>query len=373
MQIDFHHGVTYVVARLAGFDEREAMIVAHSAQYVDDATESGEIWFDNGAIYARGYSAHKMLDYRNSKALANHRVWLPFHFLPGNAGESRPASPPALTHDQMIERSICRPNSAPAQALMRAVIRRQDRPYALHRLGVAAHVFADTWAHQGFVGYQHAVNLATQLDAEDQHHERGIFVRLKEFFREDWDETRQDIVGTVLPLGHGTVLSYPDRPYLKWAYTNGLGERIERDNPSDFLAAATELHQHFCRYLQYVDEKDAVFEKRYDTPRQFRRIGEMLANITSEDGDTRHEQWIGAIAGGEFGFRDDVQYVAKGEGSWKAIALGTVVDLGSSEGNPIAMTPEFARSDWKCFHDALQAHRFYVLNELLPQYGIYSA
>ncbi len=34
MQIDFHHGLTYVVARLAGgFDHPQASIIAHCAQY----------------------------------------------------------------------------------------------------------------------------------------------------------------------------------------------------------------------------------------------------------------------------------------------------------------------------------------------------
>lgn len=41
MQIDFHHATTYVLARLAGFEHPEANIIAYSAQYVDDATNSG--------------------------------------------------------------------------------------------------------------------------------------------------------------------------------------------------------------------------------------------------------------------------------------------------------------------------------------------
>ena len=84
MQIDFHHGVTYVIARYAGFSHAKATTVAHAAQYVDDATNEGVLKFDNKAMYKRIASAHKMLDYRNSEALANHQAWIPFHFLPGN-------------------------------------------------------------------------------------------------------------------------------------------------------------------------------------------------------------------------------------------------------------------------------------------------
>lgn len=65
MQIDFHHAVTYVAARIAGFTHGEADIIAYSAQYVDDATSSGAICFDNKAMYSRISSAHKSLDLDN--------------------------------------------------------------------------------------------------------------------------------------------------------------------------------------------------------------------------------------------------------------------------------------------------------------------
>lgn len=48
MQIDFHHAVTYVAARIAGMDHAKADIIAYAAQYVDDATNHGYIRFDNG-------------------------------------------------------------------------------------------------------------------------------------------------------------------------------------------------------------------------------------------------------------------------------------------------------------------------------------
>lgn len=85
-------------------------IVAYAAQYVDDATSSGRVRFDNGASYSRTSSAHKMLDYRNFEELANQHVWLPFHFLPGNGSLPVGTVPPGT----FIDRLICRPNSYPA-------------------------------------------------------------------------------------------------------------------------------------------------------------------------------------------------------------------------------------------------------------------
>ena len=131
MQIDFHHAVTYAVSRIAGFNHKEADIISYSAQYVDDATNDGCINFDNGATYSRSATAHKMLDYKNFSTLANHRAWVPFHFLPGNdlkqAGQA---------HDKrFIYKMICRPGSYVAEDMVRDCIIDQNRPYSLHRLG----------------------------------------------------------------------------------------------------------------------------------------------------------------------------------------------------------------------------------------------
>lgn len=87
MQIDFHHTVTYVLARLAGFKHEDAHIISYSAQYVDDATNGGTIIFEDDIMYTRISSAHKMIDKRHLNKLKSHLVWIPFHFLPGNNGE----------------------------------------------------------------------------------------------------------------------------------------------------------------------------------------------------------------------------------------------------------------------------------------------
>ncbi len=372
MQIDFHHAVTYACARLAGFPAEEAEVIAHSAQYVDDATAQGEVWFDNGMIFARIASAHKLLDYKNTDELGNHRVWLPFHFLPGNNHEPPLQAIPAYDEGEFMRRCICRPNSKPAQEMMHAVVKRQDRPYAMHRLGIAAHVFMDTWAHQGFVGYQHQVNVATEIKADDAHHERGIVDRLKDFLKTDWDQTKSDFVDKALPLGHGSVLSYPDRPYLRWSYTNGLGEEVIRDNPKDFLDAARQVYQHFCRYRNYLAEGDKVFVTEYEYPPQFDVIAKYIELINDEDAATRHQRWLEVIGSGELGFKGTPNYVEKGDGSWKHQALGTVEDVADTSEAPLPYPAAFLNSHWKLFHDALQAHRFYVLRELLPKYGILS-
>ena len=351
MQIDFHHGVTYVLARLAGFSATEADVIAHASQYVDDAVTSGTVTFDNGAMYARISSAHKMLDYRNFEELASHQVWVPFHFLPGNGGL------PAGEHPEgpFIRKLVCRPNSHVAQDMIASVIYARHTRYALHRLGISMHVYADTWAHQGFAGVSHEINHARQLTGPTGAPDRGVMDRLENFF-----------LNEALPLGHGTVLGNPDRPFLVWAYTNGLGERITRDNPKDFLDAA----EHMCRAMQCFRAGDPAASVPGIGPADRETLARLLVEIRHDDADARHTAWLEEIARGAFGFgAERARYVGEGVGSWKELALG----LPGPDAGRVSFRPEFLESDWKLFHDALQAHRFDVINNILPEYGICAA
>jgi hypothetical protein len=276
MQIDFHHGVTYVVARLAGFQHVEADIIAYCAQYVDDATNSGLIQFDNGCSFSRISSAHKMLDYRNFQELANHRVWIPFHFLPGNGGLSAGENL-ALAMDRKL---ICKPNSYVAQDLVRECIAQRNDPYALHRLGVTMHVYVDTWAHQGFSGINHQLNDVIELLDGDGNRDISLMDRLASFF-----------IGEALPIGHGTVLSNPDKPFLRWGYINHNGDRIMRDNPSDYLEAAQHLFMTFQRYR--LGDAEADVPRLPEADRQ--QIASLFETLTQAKGHERHEAWLSAI------------------------------------------------------------------------------
>lgn len=365
MQIDFHHGVTYVVARLAGFPHEPAQTVAYSAQYVDDATNDGYIAFDNRSMYYRIASAHKMLDYKNFDELANHHAWISFHFLPGNGG---------LAADQgedlaFVQKIVCRPNSYVARDMVRECIARRGDAHALHRLGIAMHVYADTWAHQGFAGISHEVNHTFDLKDAEERTDHSLRARVKDFFGDAFDTARSRLVGNTMPLGHGTVLSNPDKPFLRWSYTNGLGQPVTRDNPRDFLEAADNM----CKAMRSFLAGDESLGAQGLPDGDRRTIDRMLRTTLGDNGRERHAAWLEAIRDGAFSFgAAELDYVAKGVNSWKYQALGTA----ASEDDKNQVFPyqsAFLRSDWKRFHDALQAHRLYVEHDLLPQYGICAA
>ena len=90
MNKDFHYEGTYCAAIEAGFEEKEARIIAKAAQAVDDCTESflrKKGVFDVGVITMETdvLDVFKELEKKDIERLREIRkVWIPFHFLPGN-------------------------------------------------------------------------------------------------------------------------------------------------------------------------------------------------------------------------------------------------------------------------------------------------
>lgn len=369
MQIDFHFGVTYTIARMAGFEHSDAHIIAYSSQYVDDATNQGSIKFDNGAMYNRVSSAHKMLDYRNFDELANHYAWIPFHFLPGNGGLPSGQDP----HGSFIEKIVCRPNSFVSQDMVSSCISHKDKPYSLHLLGITSHVYVDTWAHQGFAGITHKINSISNIADEDEvKADDNIISRLKTLFGDMFDSTASKMVSDISPLGHGAALSHPDLPYLKWSYTDWQGKPVNRDNAVLFLEAATNLYKTYRRYLGFQDDSLEMSDENKS------RILERLRGFTDKDSEKRNELWLKDIEEGKLGFdAKKIDYITEGTSSWKYKAIGkekeVELDFDSDEDlnpNEFIYNPDFLKSDWKLFHDALQLHRYYIVHDILPRYGI---
>lgn len=360
MQIDFHHAVTYVTARAAGFEHTDAQTIAYCAQYVDDAVQTGTITFQNKAMYERVCSAHKMADYRNMEALANHRVWLPFHFLPGNEGKQAGNNP----GQQFVKKIICTKDSPVARDMLKACINDRDKPFSLHRLGITLHVYADTWAHRDFAGVNNDINDIRNLRDESDTglDSQGMLAR---FFGSLFDKTASKLVGNVLPLGHGAALCFPDLPYLEWSYEDRNGVKKKRDNTSDFIEAADAL----CRAMKkYRAGDDNAVVTGLDNDYK-EKIKGLFKEFTDEEGDDRHFRWVKAIRDGELPFGPEtLEYHPKGKTSWKHLALGTTKDASA-----YPWDKSFLNSDWKRFHDALLDHRFTLLHDILPKYGICAA
>jgi len=354
MQIDFHHAVTYVLSRWAGFCHKDAATIATAAQYVDDATVVGHVEFAGGQMYYRTASAHKVLDARNLSNRADAKTWVPFHFLPGNGGYGR-NDKHALTFPEQL---VCRHDSPIARDVLEECIDVKDKPYGgLHFLGICLHAYADTWAHQGFAGIPDIINCVTSLDDVETPDHKEIFKKLQ---------------ATLAPeIGHGEAGEYPDAPFMKWQYINYKGHLVQRNNCEMFVSAAERMHAFLVRYnekpeCEVIDFRDVRMV-----------LTEKFKTIRSSNGDERHTGWLELIRSGKIPHieENDLDYSADTATSWKFKALGYLeMPNGDIVGkHPPVYSPEFLASDWKQFHDSLQYYRFFLLNVLLPSYGICAA
>ena len=157
----------------------------------------------------------------------------------------------------------------------------------------------------------------------------------------------------------------PDMPFLKWEYKDGNGETIRRDNTKCFCDASEAMFKAMKRY-QVGDPAASVGNLPSGDMKSIRNL---FLSIKEEDGEERHQEWLKAIKSGEFSFGPEtVRYHARGKKSWKHKALGTSLDM-----EVHSYDRSFLKSNWKHFHDAIQAHRFYVNHDLLPEYGICAA
>ncbi len=355
MQIDFHHAVSYVLSRLAGFSREESEIISYSSQYVDDATIHGIIRFTNNAMYTRTSSAHKLIDFHNTVSAENYRVWVPFHFLPGNGGLKAGEDP----EGGFINKLVCYPDSYVAEEMLTYCIADHDKPYGLHRLGVTIHVLADTFAHQGFSGVIHKINDVLRLDSDLKTESLG-------FFKDLLERLKTLFIDRALPLGHGAALTCPDLPYLKWGYTNEYHtELIGRDNTVIYNDAVISIFESLIKFRK--QDPGCVINEQI-LPEDFKQIRSNFENFTNPSGTVRHKQWIDSIARGEFSFGPEtISYIPQGLGSWKQQALLVETD---SESYKYEYSISFLSSNWKMFHDALLKHLFEVTHDILPKYGI---
>ena len=345
----------YVVSRLGGLDRNQAQVVAHACQYIDDSTVPGLLKFAGGETFERFASAHQMFDFKNADNDQNRIVWAPFHFLPAAKGET------------LEEKAICRPNSDVAKTMVRGALSKHSAQNGLHRLGVALHVYVDTWAHQGFSGTESKYNKLSFLIGDD-HDEATWLGKLKSATGVLVDNVKAGALDIVSGLGHGAALHFPDMPWAKWKYRNGHGQHIERDNLPDFIEAANMA----CKVVQAFVAGTEDFEAQKGLPvKAMDELKNLLGSNRDHDEMARFKVFCQKVAAGEIdGIQEDIPaYVPKGPGSWKAAATGIEAIHDDGNTKPV-WSSAFETSDYRKFHDAVKEHRFVVTQQILPEAGL---
>jgi hypothetical protein len=289
MDISFHYYGTYTAARLAGFNVDEATTIAYSAQYVDDSIayfkrilNKGEYGLTIQPIatcqdpvmelgwsgFSGGFIGPILEEMR--------KVWVPFHFLPGNyrsqasadlnwkmrlqrtnggvyAGPKNSGYIFGWVWDPVISQKefqhICLPRSPLALAMVNRDPQR-SKPEWLHKLGIMMHVYADTGAHMYHAGTPAWHVNEAYSDVMDQS------VQLNERLNwayGDWlacymgknVEACAPVGPTVrFPtyLGHGRMGHLPDYPWMCYKYlpywynaTENSGNWVIKNNPETYL------------------------------------------------------------------------------------------------------------------------------------------
>jgi hypothetical protein len=352
MQYDMHYYGTYAMAVAAGIPVLDAETIATCAQFVDDQAVTSWVIAPSGEGILGVATAHHPLEagartfFGSAESNDTRPVWVPFHFLPGADGAT------------FKEKMVCRKNSAVANQLLDFYLSeatvREHHGHLPHLMGVAAHVYADTFSHYGFSGLSDEINQIEPDSVEiDDNHSPGILAHI--------NSARDSFLGRfaqAASLGHGAVLTNPDRPYLRWSFNYANGTRSQRDNQATFEEACEALHRRFIQFSA-VYYGDAAA-----TPTPWAALAPVVRQVlaTEAPADGRVAAWRDAIAGGGLGPVTACK-------TYDAQIWLDQLEVFREQGNVAG----FEQSDPFLFFTAAEYHRSYVLKRLLPQWGLMAA
>ena len=236
-------------------------------------------------------------------------------------------------------------------------------------IGIAAHVYMDTFSHYGFSGISSEYNGVDGDSFEFLNIREGseiegyLFEKAKSFISKYKDKIASFVAekGTGA-LGHAGVVTYPDRPFLHWQVdfekTRHDGTKTsDRNNPETYMEGCEKLHSRLSAFAETRYERPAI--------QSFEDIKESVQEIIKFQGkkEERIRQWQQAIEKGAIYMPDESEseQVAYSEQDWKD-EKENFHDFDSSD--------KGIDTHAYRFHQAAAFHRYYVLKDLLPKHGI---
>jgi len=360
MELDMHYYGTYAMARAAGVRREVCREIAAAAQFVDDNGDKSSLELSDGARLDVEATAHHTLNLRNLDPEDQRQIWLPFHFLPGNSGEP------------YAERLLCTKDSPVARKMIALNLEMLDQPFAPQLLGITAHVYADTFSHYGFSGVSARENrvINGSIRFYDLSPEMTSYITAKArrfkwtyhpcTFRQFIKSCGAEFFSRA--LGHGAVMTYPDRPYLKWdfVYENAPDKKRcpLRDNPATYLEGCAQLHQLFQRAAGArpdFAERAACMD--------FSRIEATVKNILALQAPMaeRIAAWRNAARHGLLFGTGAEEIPVYPENAWldNQEALANMADSRRAPGLPAFR-----------FYQAAAVHRTNIIRHLLPQHEL---
>ncbi|MFH2011999.1 MAG: DUF6765 family protein [Pseudomonadota bacterium] len=315
MDKEFHYNITGIIARRAGFTEEEALTIAHASQLVDDNDALCTIHDPTSGIEYEVYISQTMDILKPKRELM--RTYPIFHFLPGY-----PMANSARRSDGKMHILMTTPGSALAHQVMIAA-RDDNSPFHLHRMGVAAHAFVDTWAHQNFVGWYDGIN------GEDM----NLFPN----------------------IGHADFIHHPDWVGHRWDDNRIINSQI--NNNHRFLDAAQQL---FLEFSFYTKNKGASLWPALQKDLQG-AMGSVFSGEKLQGKDARLKAYDKLFHMPEYNpqawFESTVETEVRGLPDKFMPSLTIFKDYYKWKDN-------WQNSDWYLFQEAAKAHQAFCMTEL---------
>ncbi|OGG93404.1 MAG: hypothetical protein A2508_00170 [Candidatus Lambdaproteobacteria bacterium RIFOXYD12_FULL_49_8] len=331
MDIEFHYYLTGIIAYRAGFSAESAHTIAYASQFVDDNNESLNLSYKNQPY--RNFISQTMNILKPKESLM--RIYPIFHFLPGEIADQG-----ACRIDGMANLLNCTPNSSNANRLMEHVFgQKAIKDNKLHQIGVASHTYADTWAHQNFVGWHNPLNGIGKLLTPN--------------------------------IGHADARHHPD-----WVGHIWQDERLAQktvNNNIRFIEASEHLYNH---YLSFLGQGGKEYSDH--SPLPWTQLKAELLQLMGEtwegdelsfydqrvEGYLKHPLWKILSPSGEHRFN---------ELAWQEAAIKHIPhfppkifgwDLFPDEYH-IINEEQFEKSDWYKFKEAVREQEEFVINNIL--------
>lgn len=311
MDIAFHYFAVKSLAVLGGFPDEDAQIIAQYSQMVDDFDYTNYWSCTNIPDYIKnnpkydlcvqfgffnpaqtGFLCDGILgktDYLNLVTPRFQRfTCTPFHFIYQNRNQidtkEYRVSPATLNNNSIISNMLIEAKREYILSQYNTLERRK----ALMKIGMLMHIFADTFAHQMFSGFNayanqvELVNVINNINGKDE--TKKYNSKIVSFLK---------ILKTWAPffapsIGHMMLEHIPDLTHLSFTmkYKDGAGNEhtYSRSNTSEFLKVSKEILNYFlsCNGIGEVpDENWAIYR---DAIRQ--------SFLTDISGDSNEEAMV---------------------------------------------------------------------------------
>lgn len=275
MNIDFHYYGTYLAASYAGYNAKEAEIIAHAAQLVDDCTIHNLIQTDKfeqivtsrDTVDIALEAADALTPYTESDVQKAKEIWSYFHFLPGNEDgrmqyngrRKNNILEPRWRFDDKLFCYMCLPECKLAEQMINQTVQiaQSKQSGILEFVGLRMHVLADTWAHAYFAGLPEWCMNDVRQTQNIYEYDAGNWIKTEVGVQADSPAQHRYQVARVssqrfispVYLGHAQVGQMPDLGYLHFKYVpvwkENLADKnqrwVEKNNQDSYLKAFAQM------------------------------------------------------------------------------------------------------------------------------------